>query len=112
MFRRKQNDFSAEIAAHLQLEADRLRAEGFSEHEAEAAARRAFGSVAGTAERFHESTGWSWWDQLMQDLRYTLRLIATDPLFSVVIVLTLAFGIGANSVIFSVVRAVILRPLA
>ncbi|HUE03709.1 MAG TPA: permease prefix domain 1-containing protein [Bryobacteraceae bacterium] len=73
MFRRKrkQNDFSAEIDAHLRLETDRVRAQGLSEHEAQAAARRAFGSISAAEERFHDAHGWIWWAHLKQDFRYT-----------------------------------------
>jgi hypothetical protein len=65
MFRRRRpaDDFAAEIAAHLQLEIDRLRAEGLSPDEATAAARRAFGSVTLSTERFYESHRWYVRDQ-------------------------------------------------
>lgn len=109
--RRKQSDFSAEVEAHLQYEADRLEERGLSRKEAEAAARRAFGNVTAATERFYESGRWLWWDHFKQDLRFALRLMARSPVLTAAIVVTLALGIGANSAVFSVVRAVILKPL-
>lgn len=109
--RRKQHDFNAEIEAHIQIEADRLRESGLSDKEAEAAARRKFGNATTTMERFYESGRWLWWDHLKQDLRHSVRLMARTPLLTSAILTTLALGIGANSLVFSVVRAVILRPL-
>src|SRR5258708_1753630 len=113
MFRRRRTtgDFSAEIEAHLQLEIERLREQGLSARDAEAAARRSFGNPTIAAERFYEKSRWLWLDHLRQDLRYAFRLMAKNLTLSAIIVLTLALGIGANSVIFSVVRAVVLRPL-
>jgi len=109
--RRKQSEFSAEIEAHLRLEADRLRELGMSDEEARAAARRSFGNVATAEERFYEARRWIWWDHLCSDVRYALRVMSKDVRLTAIITLTLALGIAANSIIFSAVRAVILRPL-
>ena len=113
MFRRRRpvDDFAAEIAAHLQLEIDRLRAEGLSPDEATTAARRAFGSVTLSTERFYESHRWYVWDQLTQDLRHAVRTLRAAPAFAAAAILTIAVGIGATTAIFSVVEATLLRPL-
>jgi putative ABC transport system permease protein len=109
--RRKHSDFSSEVEAHIQLEADRLEERGMSRKEAEAAARRAFGNVTAATERFYESGRWSWWDHFKQDVHFALRLMVKSPTLSAAILVTLALGIGANSVVYSVVRAVLLKPL-
>ena len=113
MFRRRRPpaDFAAEIEAHLQLEVDRLREAGLSREEAEAAARRAFGNVTAAQERFYEAGRWLFGDRLRQDVGFALRLLARSPILTAAVVGTLALGIGVTSAVFSLVHAVVLRPL-
>jgi hypothetical protein len=109
--KRSQRDFSSELQSHIDLEADRLRGEGFTQEEANAGARQAFGNMLRSEENFYESNRVLWLDQLAQDIGYGLRQIARNKAFTFVAIATLALGIGANTAIFTLVHAVMFNTL-
>jgi putative ABC transport system permease protein len=109
--RRLYSDLSAEIQEHLAEKVDELVARGMSREEATAAARREFGNVLLIEERSREVWQWPSIENIFMDVRYGVRRLAKNPGFTAVAALTLALGIGGTVVVFSLLDAVLLRPL-
>jgi predicted permease len=107
----RERDLDEEIQTHLNLAAqDRMR-NGESRESAAVSARREFGNPTLIKEVARDVWGWTWVDRIVQDTRYGLRSFARTPASTAIIILTLALGIGASTAIFSIIDAVLLRPL-
>ncbi len=110
--KRSDRDFADEIHDHVLREAKRLvEEEGMNFADARARALKSFGNLARAQERFHERGRLSWLEDLRRDLVYAARTFRRNPGFVTIAVLTRALGIGATTAIYSVVDAILLRPL-
>lgn len=106
-----QRDLDDELLSHIAMKAEELEAGGMSPQEAELAARRSFGNLTKTKEDTRDLHVFHLLETLLTDVRFGMRRLRHEPAFAIAAILTLGLVIGANGTIFSVLEAILLRPL-
>ncbi len=109
--RKRDVDLERELRSDLDLEEEEQRDRGLTPEEARHAALRAFGNPTLIREQTRAIWSWNWLESLARDLRFSLRTLRRTPGFTVIAILVMALGIGANVALFTVVRGVLLKPL-
>src|SRR6266436_548177 len=109
--KKRDADLERELRSDLELEEEEQQEGGISGEEAHYAALRAFGNPTLIREQTLAVWSWNWLESLLRDLRFSLRTLCRTPGFSVIAILVMALGIGANVALFTVVRGVFLKPL-
>lgn len=110
--RRIYNDLAEEMRGHLQERTEQImRTENLSRAEAERAAKKAFGNATLIEERGKAAWQWPRLENLLRDLAFSARLLRKSPGFTIVAILTITLGVGANTSVFSLLNGLLLRPL-
>src|SRR5882757_2804182 len=112
LFRRRglEDDLDEELRSHLEMAVELNVRKGMAPEDARSEARRSFGGVEQTKEAYRDQRGLPMIETMLQDLRFGLRMLRRSPGFSILAILCLTLGIGANAAVFSWIEGILFRP--